>query len=340
MSQIILESLKLYVPEYCVQGERIPFYLLWDNSKEIKISINLPDGLTLKEVYNVDSSHLKFENNTHFVNGFEVEGYLGGVLGSKLDENPSTIKIIKFSIHFDSSKTQTFEKNIELFRPDVHVHDNIGAINIKSDKTNRPLSDGGITIFNRGKGTAIVRIKILDASEVKEGQPEGYEEFKIKFLNDLGEVFTDIEGKFPQYETLIESVREISKNPLPSESKILKKIQKTVDELERAFNNNEEFLSEFLQGIAQAYLRNVSIMTDADAFLAFLKSVGANKLIILDAMKILKISPERRTLNAELIMTDLAQNEYSPIRLRPIIINAEKEFSLPLYQIINVTKVE
>ena len=338
MSKLQLESLKLYFTEYCVQGERIPFYILWDNSNKIKISINLPKGLTLEEMYNVNSNDMNFENNIHVVNDFEMNGYLGGVLGSKIYEDASSIKTIKFSIHFDSNETQTFEKKIELFRPDVHVDDNIGVITIKNDKNNRAFSDDGITIFNRGKGTAIIRVNLLANSEIKEGHPEGFEEFKKKFEKDLFQVFTDVGKKFSQYETLLESLIEVCKNPLPTEKEKFKQVQKTVNELENAFNNNEEFLTELLQGIGQAYFKNVSIMTDADAFLAFLKSVGANKLIFLDAMKILKVSPDSRTLNAELILTDLAQNEYQPIKLRPITFKADKEFSLPLYQIIRLAK--
>ena len=330
-----LDSLELYVPEYCVQGERIPFYVLWDNDKKIQIIITIPVGVTLDEVYNVNSDNLKIENNIFTINNFESNGYFGGVLGSTLYDQASVTKKIKFEIHSDSNESQIFEKQIELFRPDVKVNDSIGIIKITRDKNNKPKVEGQIKISNHGKGTAIVRINILKESEIKEGEPEGFEEFKIKFLEDLDNVFLDMIKKFPQYDTLIESIRIISKNPLPSNADDLNKVRNMVEDLEHAFNNNEKFLTEFSHGLVIAYLKNVSIMTDADAFLAFLNSLGKNKLLILDAMKVFKVSNTQKILNAELITTDLAQNNYPSIKLRPITIISDGNYSIPFYQIID-----
>ena len=328
-------SFELYVPEFCVQGERVPLYVLWDNDKEIQITVTIPNGITLDEVYNVDSDHLKIENNVFKINNFESNGYLGGVLGSTLYDQASVIKKIKFEIHSDFNETQIFEKEIELFRPDVKVDNSIELIKITKNKNNKPRITGQIKIFNHGKGTAIVRIDILEESGIKEGKAEGFEEFKIKFSEDLDNVFLNMKEKFPQYKTLVDSVRIASKNPLPSNSDELNLVHKTVKDLENAFNNNEEFRTEFFHGIGTAYLKNVSIMTDADAFLAFLNSLGKNKLLVLDAMKVFKVSNDKKILNAELIITDLAQNNYSPIKLRPIKIISDGNYSIPFYQIID-----
>ncbi len=274
------KSLEVYLPEYCVQGERIPFYVLWDKEDEIQITLTIPDGITLVEAYNVNPNNLKIENNVVRINNFESNGYFGGILGSTLYDRPSITKKIEFKMNDNSDKQQTYEKQIELFRPEVKVDDSVGTLKISKFKNNKPKVEGRIKISNHGKGTGIVRIEITDESEIKEGEPEGFEEFKIKFLDDLNNVFIDMMKKFPQYEELIDSVRIVSKNPLPSNPDEAHKVQKTVEDLERAFNNNEEFLTEFAHGLGVAYLKNVSIMTDADAFLAFLNSLGKNKLLI------------------------------------------------------------
>lgn len=336
MSQIIkFDSFELHVPEFCVQGERVPLYILWDNDKKIQITVTIPDGITLDEVYNVNPDHLKIENNVFKINNFESNGYFGGILGSTLYDQASVTKKIKFEIHSDFNETQIFEKEIELFRPDVKVDDSIELIKITKDKNNNPMVKGRIKISNHGKGTAIVRINILEESEIKEGEPEGFEEFKIKFLDDLDNVFLDMMKKFPQYEELVDSVRIVSKNPLPSNASESNTVRQTIEDLENAFNNNEEFLFEFSHGIGTAYLKNVSIMTDADAFLAFLNSLGKNKLLILDAMKVFKVSNNTKMLNAELIITDLAQNNYPLMKLRPIKIISDGDYSIPFYQIID-----
>ncbi|MEC4848979.1 MAG: hypothetical protein RI100_07315 [Nitrosarchaeum sp.] len=338
MSQTKLSTMELYVPEYCVQGERVPFYMLWNEQVKPKISIILPEGIDLEEIYNVDSKDLEIKNNLYQINNFETDGYLGGVFGSKLYDNPSTIKKVEFVITTENIK-ESVTKQIELFRPDIKIDDSVDTVIIKNDKNNRPIVTGKIKISNLGKGTAIVRIKILENSEVKEGQPEGFEEFKIKFLQDLNKAFSDLKKKFSQYELLLESLIQVSQDPLPEDKEKQNQVKDTIEQLEHAFDNNEDFLTQFSQGIANAYLKNVSIMTDADAFLAFLKSVGENKILILDSMKVFSVSESSQILNAEILTTDLAQNKYPSVKLKPIKIISDGKYNIPFYQILNSPKV-
>ena len=335
MSDTTLESVDIYVPGYCVQGDHIPFYVLWNSDVKIQILIILPEGVSLDEVYNIDSNSLKINGNAYTIDNFETNGYVGGVLSSTLGDQASIIKKIKFEIKSDYNIQQKFERKIELFRPDIQINDSVGTINIKSDKNNRPLVNGHIRISNHGGGTAIIKINILPNSEIKEGVPQGFEEFKVKFLEELDTAFLEMKKKFPQHNKLLESLRVVSKNPLPSDTTLSKMVRKTIEDLENAFNNNEEFQTEFSRGITTAYLKNVSIMTDADAFLAFLKSSGKNKLLFLDAMRVFNVPPKMQTLKAELLMTDLANNKYPPKKLQPITIISNRSYSIPFYQIIN-----
>ncbi len=339
MSELDIKSIELYLPEYCVQGERIPFYLLWDKSKNLKISMNLPQGLTVSEVYNVDSKDIKLENGNLYVTKFEVSGYFGGVISSKLYNEASTTKTVKFTIDEGTNGNQTYQKSIELFRPDVKISNTISDIKIKIGKDNRPFSDVQIPLYNYGKGTGIVKIQILENSEVKESIPEGFEEFKLKFVKDMNDGLTIIKINFPQYAELIESFKIMLKDPLPSEEDKLKKIRITAEKLVQAFNNSEDFFSEICECVATSYLKNVSIMTDIVAFIAFMRSVGKNKIIFLDAMKVLKISSTAKKLSAELIITDLVQNKYPAIKLPSVSITADKDCVIPIYQILNASLV-
>jgi len=334
MSDTSIGNLDVYVPEYCVQGERIPFYVLWDKDRKLRIALNLPDGLTLSEVYNIDSTNITRTNGSHVAQGFEIEGYFGGILESRIDKEASTIKTVKFLIS-DEQHEKSYEKNIELFRPDVKVSNNISDIKIKTMKDNKLVASHRIGILNHGKGTALVKVNILNESEIKEGYPEGFEEFRNKFLEDLDSIFVEMMLKFPHYGGLLESVRIIARDPLPSDSKKLEHVKITIDELEEAFDNNEEFLAEFLHSTAKAYLKNMSIMTDVDAFVAFMKSIGKNKIILLDAMKVLKISSIPQKLIAELVITDLAQNSYPVIKLPVASIVSDADCTIPVYQILD-----
>ncbi|WKT58109.1 hypothetical protein QVH35_00835 [Candidatus Nitrosotenuis chungbukensis] len=304
----------------------------------MKISLNLPDGLILSEVYNIDTKNVDSQNGNHIASGFEMEGYFGGILTSSMYKDASAIKTIKFSLQYDDSVNQVFERNIELFRPDIKISNNISTINIKTRKDNKLVSSEHIGILNHGKGTAIIKVNILNESEIKEGYPEGFEEFRNSFLKDLDDIFVEMKIKFSHYADLLDEVRIIARDPLPSDDKEVKRVKHTVEELEEAFNNNEEFLAEFLHSTAKAYLKNMSIMTDVDAFIAFMRSIGKNKIILFDAMKVLKISTTAQKLIAELVISDLAQNKYPVIKLPEISIIADRECSVPIYQILDPSR--
>ena len=106
---------------------------------KIQILITLPNGLALDEAYNIDSDSLKINGNAYIIDNFETNGYVGGVLSSTLGDRASIIKKIMFEVKSDCNIRQKFEREIELFRPDIKIDDSIGTINIQSDKNNRPV---------------------------------------------------------------------------------------------------------------------------------------------------------------------------------------------------------
>ncbi len=322
----------LHMPEYCVQGERIPFYILWNEEIRNKVTITLPSGIALAEIYNTSLDNLKIHNNVCSIHDTEINGYVGGVFNSIVYNQPSVTKKIIFQIH--DNHDQIYERVVELFRPDVRFDDTVETINIHANKEGKPIVRGNIKIFNSGKGTAVVKLKITPDSEIKEGQPHGFEEFKAKFLVDLDEAFLELIKKFPQNSKLLERMRLIIMNPFSSKIKRAD-VRKSIRDLEYVFNNNENFVKDFARLVAIAYLKNVSIITNADSFFAFLKSTGKNKLLLLDAMKVLKIQPQTQILKIELQTTDLASNEYPLKKLRPIKIMSDASYYIPFYQIID-----
>ena len=322
------------MPKYCVQGERIPFYVLWKELKNVRISLTLPTGLILKEVYNIDSSNVSIKDNTYITQNFEIDGYFGGVIQSQLYEEAFSVKTVKFSIITNSDSTQNFDKNIDMFRPDIKISNDVTEITI-SNSHGKQTSDRQIPLYNHGKGTGIIKIDIFDDSEIKEGTPEGFEKFKIGFLEDIKQSFDDLASKFPQYKDILDEFFEFADDPLPSKSEKLDELRNIIDELEKIFDNNEEFYEDFIQSVATSYLKNVSVLTDVITFLAFMKSVGRNRIIFVDAMKVLKIFPTPKKLHANLIVTDLARNKYLPIELPNITLASDVESTIPVYQIFN-----
>ena len=334
MSEYIMDSVDVFVPEYCVQGDRIPFYLIWNKEENIRVSIYLPNGLKLEEVYNVIDDDISLKDNNVEIDNFEVQGYLGGIIKSSMYEDASTIKTIKFSININNTHVQNFEKNIELFRPDVQINNTISTINIQRKK-NKFIIDEQIPLYNNGKGTAIIKLEILGSSEIKQGIPEGHEEFRVKFIQDIHDGLDKLRSEFPMYEDIITGIKIYVDDPLPNDPNKLSELRTIFEKLEIAFDNNKEFTQGFAQCVVTAYLKNISVLTDVTAFLAFMKSVTTNKIIFIDAMTVLKVSTTDKKLHAKIIISDLTHNEYAPIELKHITIKANEECNIPLYQIFN-----
>ena len=330
--------IEIFMPKYCVQGERIPFYILWKNSKNIEISVSLPTSLILTEIYNIDRKNISFKDGQYIAHNFEMNGYFGGIIKSQLYEEASSVQTVKFSINDNSGNSCSFDKYIEMFRPDVRISHDVSEITISNIK-GKQLPDKHISLYNYGKGTGIVKIDILADSEIKEGIPEGFEKFKIGFLQDIKQSFSVLTLKFPQYKDIVNSFLEAVNDPLPSKSAKFETIRNTIKEIEKAFDNDEKFAEEFVQAVAASYLKNVTVLTDVISFLAFMKSVGKNKIIFVDAMKVLNISSTPKKLHANLIVSDLVQNEYQPIELRDITLGSDVKCTIPVYQIFDTQVV-
>ena len=328
----------VFMPKYCVQGERIPFYILWKSSRNIKISLSLPTSLILTEIYNIGANDISTKDGKYIAQNFEINGYFGGVIKSQLYAEATSIKTVKFSVSDNSGKIQRFDKDIEMFRPDIKISHDVSEITI-SNFRGKQIVDKQIPLYNYGKGTGIVKIDILDDSEIEEGIPEGFEKFRIGFLQDIKKTFNILLIKFPQHKDIVDSVLEFADDPLPSKPAKLETIRNTIEKLEKVFDNDEKFAEEFVQSVVASYLRNVTVLTDVITFLAFMKSVGKNKIIFVDAMKVLKISPTPKKLHANLIITDLVQNEYQPIELLDIILASDVKSTIPVYQIFDTQVV-
>lgn len=324
----------VYVPESNVQGSDIPFYILWNETEELSVKVYLPNMLRLARLYNANVSGIKLAKSTFEVSRFDVNGYLGGLLHSAKTEEALSKQNLIFEITWKGGK---FRRTLplDLFRCDIKIVECPKLINITSTKKFKPMTDSSIIVTNNGKGTGVIRLNILKESEIEDIYPTGFDEFKTNVAKDLKANLTQLRKGFPRRKALIEKFLSLWENPLPVDRTTLKKLRTLQKELSAAFESDEKFLSEFIGSVVRAIIKNLRITTDMEAFLAYVQSIGQKKLILLDAIKVIKVSPSPKKLSSELVITDLAQNKYDSIRLPTIEVRADKECMVPIYQILN-----
>lgn len=320
----------VYLPNHSLQGAEIPFYMLWDRSKTFDlIKLEYPQDIEVNEIYNVSEGNFRIENNILYIDRVDVNGYLGVKFISKLTE-PTTEKNLNITVYKNGEIVYQERKYLKSFRPDVSLYGVSKQISVNVLGDNKIGVSNRIKIVNNGLGTAILRLECLEDSEIKAYDPMGIEEFRKNFWNDVERKIHKIKEKFPEYSQLLIEFVEIGKSPPLFKKSDLERIKKLFSELIKALEESEEFLKDFANMILTSYLKNISIVTELESFLIYLKSVYENKIIFIDATNVIKVSTNPMKLRAKLYVTDLVYNEYKPIEL-DITITSNKELELPVY---------
>ena len=328
--------INVYLPNDSLQGTEIPFYILWNQSETFDlIKVEYPTEMEVKEIYNVSEGNFRLENNILYVDKVDVNGYLGIKFISKLT-NPTIEKNLHIEICREGEVIYRENKSIKLFRPDIKLCNLPHRISVDVQGNQINISNK-IEIINTGLGTAILRLECLNGSDIKIYDPMSIEEFRKNFWNDVERKIRKLNEKFPEYSQLLTEFVEIGKNPPLFKKGDLERIKRLFSELIKALDENEEFLKDFANMILVSYLKNISIVTQLETFLIYLKSVYENKIILIDAVNVMKISTTPMKLKAKLYITDFAYNEYKPIELDNITITSNKEIELPVYLLFDFT---
>jgi len=198
---MIMDSLleSVFVPESSLQGSEFPIHLTWNKGKSLKIIIELPaNGIIVKEIHNVGKNHLKVDGNLISMDGFEVNGYLGLVFETRIMHESSLLVPLRFIIEDNEGQTESIENKILLFRQNIAIQNTPPRIELKQEPTNVKVTNK-VSVRNYGRGTAIVKLRLLEDSDGEIKKPKDIEEFSSKFCSLLTERFEQTKNKFPTY---------------------------------------------------------------------------------------------------------------------------------------------
>ena len=337
-----MSTKSVYLPDTCIQNDKFPAHVMWEKELRPIIKIVIPEGIEYEEIYNVDEKDIIFENNTLVLSNFEVNGYVGFVFKSSIFDTPKVFKSFNIIIEYPNfDEIQEYNKKIELFRPDIELQYVPEKINVEYNKEKDSFffSDK-IILRNNGEGTAHLSVSIVDDSEIKIKEPENLKEFRLRFISDLKIEFLDLKEKYPEYHGLFDDFIELFENPTFLNNESIEKIKKFFDDLENAFEINENFSDDFNKSVGIAYFKNVQNITKIEEFLNYLNSVERNKIVILNSIDNILVPKNESNLNISIEKTDYAFNEYPKINLPEINIFSEFECKIPLHLLFEWNKSE
>jgi hypothetical protein len=328
----------LFLPECALQGSEFPIHLIWDKERSINIDINIPFSLVkLKEVYNVDERDLKIEKDAIHITDFESNGYVGFVFASGIYNEDFVEVPIKIEIKDDKGNKQIIERKIIFFRPHIVLHEAPTDVELIQEEDQISM-DKKICLKNEGKGAALVYFKISEESNVIIKKPEEIEEFIEKFCSRFSDKLNDVKKTYPQYLEILNGfetfIIDLVKGTFTISKEYIEEMMEILNKLEKAFEENEEFLKDVADSILSAYLSAVHILTEIRSFFEYLKSLAENKVIILNAMSIIEFKPGLNLLKGRLLIQDLAGNIYEPIEIQTNVkVKSKKPIKIPVYDL-------
>jgi hypothetical protein len=327
-----------FAPDSCLQGSNFPIHMIWNQDKSVKVNVYFPSNLLkLKEIYNVDKHGLKVEKDYLSITKLERNGYVGFVFEANIYEEPSITIPIKIEIETSEGLKQVISHETFLFRPNVIACVIPEKIKV-SAKDNRVFIKNKIALKNEGKGTAIVKLELTEPSDVLVKMPEEIEGFVERFCSTLTNKSKSIKENFPQYAQIIDAftalVIDSVKGSFQLTKEYARKMKDTLDELEKAFEKNEDFLKDVLEAILGAYISAVNIITEINSFFEYLKSLAENKVILLNASSVIELKPGLNKIFGRLSVQDLVRNMHEPVQVSSSVeVDADQPIEIPLYAV-------
>ena len=328
-------DLEIYVPDYNLQGDFIPFYIISKNKIE-SVVISYTQGLSVKELYNVSQQGIELGNSSITVRKLKVDGYIGGMFNSSFDEiNYGKVESITFEVRLEGKKYKT-SKTIELFRPNISVESNETTIKISSSynketKVERFNVANQIPITNNGLGASLISIETKGDDRVTLTLPQDYLDLAEKLFNDLDSSMGALGKKYPEYNVTIKEIMEVIKNPFPTENTV-SQYKGAMQSLDLILESNPVFREEFHATFIASFFRNISLTTDLKTFLVYLMSLKPHKIILSEPLMRISLPQGKSSFNLVIRQTDLLKNVYDDI-ITKVLIDCDKEVIIPISEL-------
>jgi hypothetical protein len=336
---------EIYVPEFNLQGEKFPFFILW-KKKLKRILLSYSKGLVPSSLNNVSPSNISLGNNTIKITKTDVEGYLSGLFECPFDQNfAEKYEKIHFKIELEDNIFD-ITKEIQLFRPDVKIDkENIPtkiSLILNKDSRNRIESitpTKKISLVNQGAGTAILLLDLDESSGLEIVLTPAWEQFVRDFYKDLETALKRVSDEYPKFEELRDDYVNILKVPFPTK-KSMEPYKDTMNKLEVLMNDNEKFSQELVGSIVGVITRNLSLTRQLQEFVNYLLSIRPYKIFLVNPFSEVKIPKGKNTIGLRVYVTDLSWNDYSTLETGKFDISSEEEVTIPLVSLLSFTKRE
>ena len=323
----------VYIPEHCLQGEDLPAHVLWVGDAAVQVRLELPNELQLKQLFNASPKRSdKFVGRTLTVSGFETPGYLGLLLRATRITDPQRVVRVRFVI---SAKNGTVlrdtQREVMLFRPFLKSVSTPLTTNVSSVESGRGRLDSRVSVSNAGEGTAIVRAVITSGGQSALVAPTGVSEFVSRYGADVVSGFITAKADYPQFQRLLDRFIQLTTSPPTFDRKSQRILKSTWRMARRAYDRDRGFLERIVTVLLTAYFRNLQLVTEMNSFLDYFNSIGTGRVVVSNALDVVRVKAGSTEVSLELRNTDAALKAYPPINLGTLTITSDVEAEIPVH---------
>jgi hypothetical protein len=221
-------TMEFFLADDILQGEEVPFYLLWDgkNPKETILEISGFDSI--KEFHNV--AEFTNEDNKYTIKKLHVDGYLGGLISTKITEKPVIVGKLQIQFIPEAGEAINFEESRNLYTTSVKILETPKTIHLSSDSLKEKFP-----IELKGKTTIFFEVEELEGNECKIDLPPDLKELKEKVRADVTNGFKELEIQFPQHRDTLELMLELDN----SNQSVETLAEDILDTIEKSFEDRE-----------------------------------------------------------------------------------------------------
>lgn len=242
------ENIEFFLGDDIIQGEFVPFYILWKDISPTEIEIQFEGFKDVIEIHNGIESTIQRERNKIVVGDFHVPGYLGGVLSTELSNRPTVNATLNINIKLENGEVISLKKDRTLYTTKIDLSNLPDTIFCSESKIEYPIE---ITL--NGITTIFLEIETMEDNEVPIDIPSDVREAIDKFFESVTDGLEDLKQIFPEHQETIDLLLEIPKGM--SELEYLEKIE---EKLEESFKD-EDFLEAVASVIIVALFGRTSI---------------------------------------------------------------------------------
>jgi hypothetical protein len=322
-----------YLADDILQGENIPFYLLWEGEDPLEINISFEGFTSLIELHNSAIKEAIFKENKVIVNSFQIGGYLGGILSTEISENYDLISKLKLEIINKDGIRIPFEQKRVLYGTTISIPD-LHELSFLTD----PITENSqkIELLLHGKTTIFFSIEELEDNECGIDVPLDVKEELERLTNLFDKGLKDLGKRFPAHSDLLNLMINFPDEKL-SISAYLEELE---DKMRIALKDKifaEAFISLLLISLFhENSLEEVIIKPLHEYFETYSKQKAyfSNPLLCVD------LQHGSHQLAIKLLTTNLIDQESGdPLEIRTMI-HSDKEMSIPIRNLFELRREE